>query len=189
MPEEEHACEFLYQQLSLKMHESWANLNREEVLFAFRSNKTVKDWGKSVNLLLVDEVVAPYMEMRAEVSKIEESLKTRPLQIEDKEQKKELSEQDWLQWLPDIKGYKLELIPVGAYDFLLRTGRINPTTDEKKEYMRRATNYRIGELEQGTMEYAIFLTMKHLSKFEGEQKERLVTISKKMIVQDFLNRP
>lgn len=54
-------------------------LNVEEIEYAFRSSGTVvKDWGKSMNLALIDEVLIPYLNQRFELSTTEERLKETP---------------------------------------------------------------------------------------------------------------
>lgn len=67
----------LKDQFEKKLVEAYENLNMDEFEFALR-NYPVKDWGKDLNLNLIDEVICQYLEKRNELSKIEESLKSAP---------------------------------------------------------------------------------------------------------------
>ena len=68
-------------QFAKKLVEDYATLNVDEVEYAFRSIGTgVKDWGKSMNLSLIDEVLTEYVHQRFELSKIEERQKEKPVQ-------------------------------------------------------------------------------------------------------------
>lgn len=57
----------LKEQFFLKLQESYGNLNLDEIQFSFR-NYPVKDWGKSINLNLMDEVVSAYMAEKQNLS-------------------------------------------------------------------------------------------------------------------------
>lgn len=58
-----------------KISEEYFDLNIDEMEYAFRSKGTViEDWGKEINLNLLDKVLRPYLENRFELSKIEERL-------------------------------------------------------------------------------------------------------------------
>ncbi|MDF2381346.1 hypothetical protein JMG10_07710 [Nostoc ellipsosporum NOK] len=63
----------LVDQFSKKLSEDYASLNTEEIEYAFRkSGTTVKDWGKEMNLALLDEVLIPYLSRRRDISDMEE---------------------------------------------------------------------------------------------------------------------
>jgi len=62
-----------------KIKESYPNTNPEEWGYAFRNfGTTVKDWGKAMNLALIDEVMIPYMEERFRLSHEVEEKKDQP---------------------------------------------------------------------------------------------------------------
>lgn len=68
-------------QFTKKLLEEYSQLNVEEIEYAFRSmGTTVKDWGKSMNLSLIDEVLKPYVMQRFDASQIEERAKQKPVQ-------------------------------------------------------------------------------------------------------------
>lgn len=59
----------LIDQFQKKLVENYSNINIEEIEFAFRnSGTTVKDWGKAMNLSLIDEVLIPYINQRVRLS-------------------------------------------------------------------------------------------------------------------------
>src|SRR6185312_3967709 len=64
----------LKDQFFKKLRESYSDVNVEEIEYAFRNNTEVKDWGKNINLFLIDEVMAPYLENRYDLSVKEERL-------------------------------------------------------------------------------------------------------------------
>lgn len=72
--EDQDSQGILKEQFQLKIVESYPNVNADEMLYAFRQNTTVKDWGKFMNLALIDEVMIPYLDHRKEVSDLEENL-------------------------------------------------------------------------------------------------------------------
>lgn len=66
----------LIDEFTKKITESYGNVTMDEVCFAFREKShSVKEWGKALNISLIDEVMIPYLEKRIEVSKIEEQKK------------------------------------------------------------------------------------------------------------------
>jgi hypothetical protein len=62
----------LIDQFSKKMTEDYGNMNADEVELAFRKNSGHKDWGKSMNLALIDEVLSQYLAARVSISRMEE---------------------------------------------------------------------------------------------------------------------
>ena len=71
----------LVDQFQKKLLEDYWNLNTEEIEYAFRrSGTTIKDWGKEMNLNLIDQVLIPYLQERIEASQNEEKRKRPPEQ-------------------------------------------------------------------------------------------------------------
>lgn len=75
--------EILLDQFIKKIKESYPNTNPEEWEFAFRNyGTTVKDWGKAMNLSLIDEVMMPYLADRKHLShEVEERKDPPPIKI------------------------------------------------------------------------------------------------------------
>lgn len=128
IPEEEMMI-ILIDQFLKKMVESYPTVNAEEMEYAFRNNPGVKDWGKKMNLNLIDEVMAPYLEKRKELSKIEEEKSSKFLELPAPE----ISDEDYLEAVKST--YKLtkewRMLPVLAYDILIREGRLKLTKERK----------------------------------------------------------
>lgn len=70
----------LVDQFQKKLVESYPTMNPDEIEYAFRTGgTTVKDWGKSMNLALIDEVLIPYLDERKRLShELEERSKAAP---------------------------------------------------------------------------------------------------------------
>lgn len=93
----------LVDEFNKKIVESYPNVNIEEVCFAFRERGSeVREWGKALNISLIDEVMIPYLEKRFEISKIEEQVK----QIEHKPDLTRI-EKEWQDFLKTDLGKKL----------------------------------------------------------------------------------
>jgi len=180
--------DILVTQFALKLSESYASVNEEEMMYAFRNcEPDVKDWGKALSLSLIDEVMAPYLEKRFELSRQEESVMNKPAMIE---QKQELTNEDWEEWILDIRKYPLSLIPISCYDYLLRVGKINPTTKEKKEYLQNAMPIYATSIQEDLRQWNDFIKQKTDGMVTGKHLDSLITFSKRMIVSDyFKNNP
>nr|MBA4166540.1 hypothetical protein [Chitinophagaceae bacterium] len=114
---EKMIARILKEQFIKKMQEGYATVNVDEIEYAFRTYGTqVKDWGKSMNLSLIDEVMTPYLLSRQEVSKMEEQKK--PLMIDHKEDLSDIAMQDWYEDTAQKHkaGGKLEFLPPMIYD-------------------------------------------------------------------------
>lgn len=80
MPENQF-FNILVDQFQKKLIEDYGNLNTEEIEYAFRKSGTIiKDWGKEMNLNLIDQVLIPYLSERVEASANEEKKKDPPVQ-------------------------------------------------------------------------------------------------------------
>lgn len=71
----------LTDQFRKKLLENYAHLNVDEIEYAFRNGGTiVEDWGKAMNLSLIDAVLIPYSNQRFNLSAQEERQKAKPLE-------------------------------------------------------------------------------------------------------------
>ena len=186
--------DILIEQFELKLSESYSNVNSDEVEYAFR-NKTsdIKDWGKVMNLSLFDEVMLPYLEIRFELSKFEESLK-KPLMIEES---KALSDEEIAEWICDWKimeKINIELIPLMFYDFITSKGILSPTVAQKWDYATKATQNIKSILQEAIgicktnnayLSYEKFKTQE-TDGFDKEFAGRIKNRAKRLIVYDYL---
>lgn len=184
----------LIDQFQKKMIESYPTINPDELEYAFRTyGTTVKDWGKQMNLSLVDEVLIPYMAARQTVSQIEEQAK--PLLIEAP--KEDLSDITMKDWMEDVRKRKMavEFMPVMIYEWLEKKGELVKSVAEKNEYLQRAVEYRQSKLAQACEEHnnqdnrdalRAFISMKESGEFTGPEVNVLKSLAKKMILFDYL---
>ena len=186
----------LVDQFSKKLAESYKNVNADEVEYAFRTyGTTVKDWGKQMNLSLIDEVMITYLQSRKEISAKEEQKAL----LGTPEPNVELSDEemaDWLAFTADrVKGQRfiLEMIPIPIYEWLDRNGRILASAEVKRGYLEMAVVYRHGRLmelaETDISARSLFLEfsrMKQAGEFKGAHIDNLKDIAKKMILWDMI---
>lgn len=186
--------DILIDQFQLKLTEGYKNLTLKEVEYAFR-NKTsdIKDWGKVMNLSLFDEVMLPYLEIRFELSKVEESLK-KPIMIEES---KELSDEEIAEWICDWKimeKINIELIPLMFYDFITSKGILSPTVAQKWDYATKATQNIKSMLQEAIgicktnnayLSYEKFKNQE-TDGFDKEFAGRIKNRAKRLIVYDYL---
>lgn len=192
LPEEEF-LDVLVDQFEKKLTESYRDVNVEEMEYAVRTYGTVvKDWGKLMNLSLIDDVMIPYLTKRVELSQIEES-KAIPM-LEQK--LSDITNKDlWDQTKEMVRKRKLtvEFVPLDLYEWAIKEELINPTVQDKWRYLGMAVEYRQAVLyanvsmdstrENNTI-FSEFMRMKNAGAFEGEEKTKLVNLSKKMLLFD-----
>jgi hypothetical protein len=134
-------------QFQKKMRESYSTMNVEEIEFAFRKNgHLVEDWGKQLNLALIDKVLIPYLNERRLLSDYEQN-KHIPLPelpaakqddnalIEDGRAVYEFYKKLFREGDPK----RFMLIPQDTFYALERSGLLKLINDEKKPYLNRAT--------------------------------------------------
>jgi hypothetical protein len=184
----------LLDQFRKKMIESYSTVNADEVEYAFRTFGTqVKDWGKQMNLSLIDEVMIPYLAQRSEVSKIEEQKK-----VELPPSKEDMSDEAMEKWLIDLKAQKtpFDLLPAQLYQWMVDKGKIW-TAHTDNAILMEAIAYRKGQilksLEERPGDRALLYDKKAFAEmltqgwFEGAEKSRLETIAKRILIWDYLN--
>jgi hypothetical protein len=140
MPDDAAYLNVLISEFALYLTENCSDMTFAEVSFAVRNyGLEIKDWGKSMNLSLINEPILAYRAARKVVSEIEESLKTKEVLLELPP-----APVDWSSHWNDIldaarKGQeKIIILPI--YDWLVETGQLNLTNDEKKILFDKAKN-------------------------------------------------
>lgn len=186
----------LVDQFQKLLIEKYATCNPDEVEYAFRTYGTVvQDWGKQMNLSLIDAVMIPYINHRVEISKHEEAHKLARLQFKPKEDLSDQAMEDWLNHTRDSKT-SLEFMPLMLYDWLIKKEMISPTSKVKWEYMKKASAYQQVKLAKACDELmspenraalAEFNKMKEADEFTGKVAEDLKSLAKKMILYDYIN--
>ena len=75
IPGNEMLRNILYDQLQLKMRESYNFLNIDEIEFAIREYGTqFEDWGKIFNLSMLSRAISPYLRIKSNVKQLESKL-------------------------------------------------------------------------------------------------------------------
>jgi hypothetical protein len=204
LPHDIDDIDILKEQFELKLAESFPGVNLDEIEFAFRNNTTVKDWGKNMNLAMIDEVMIDYQRKRREVS--------------DQEQRKEgnlitpalpppkrdpATDFDFMQsW---INEWKLNihlvsdptLIPESFFPWLEKNNLLVLTKEQKLDYLNnQAVQYRHyqlseqikseGEHGQAKKDLESFNAMRKEECFTGIEITRLKELAKKIAVYDYL---
>lgn len=151
----------LVDQLSKKIKESYPNVNEKEVEYAFRQNLTVKDWGKSMNLVLIDEVLSGYLERRADVSKAEERYRLEP----PKSEVEEMPDEDFISSNKFVykttKNFKL--VSVKCFDILIKSGAMKKPEGEERERIMKTARANFFSIEN--KDYTTVLTHDEIERF------------------------
>lgn len=124
IPEKE-LLTILIDQFQKKLIESYPDMNVEEIEFAFRqSGTTVKDWGKAMNLSLIDEVLIPYLDERKRLShELEERKIVEPQKLYTDEDNDNLVRQDIEAFFQRcLSGVVPHTTPVYFKDILVKDG-------------------------------------------------------------------
>lgn len=188
----------LVDQFEKKLNESYPSANPDEVEYAFRSYGTViKDWGKQMNLALIDEVMIPYMEKRFEVSKVEEQNKTKSMQNSETE----ITDQDlWeaTEIYVNRGNYSVHMIPPGLYEWADKNGNISATREDKLKFIERATLVRHTEIStayeknphslETKQSLYEFNKMRETKMFSVSEHAKIHELAKKMIVFDMMKK-
>lgn len=184
--------DILIDQFQHKLEESYANVTVAEFEYAFRNSTDVKDWGKALNLSMIDEVMIPYLENRFDLSRQEEQL-VKPLMIEEK---KETTDEEKLEWLNEWKreDINFDLIPVIFYDYLIQFNLVDVTKEMKWAAIEKATQQIKSILQVEITNGGGIDAVKAMAEFEkmenegftGALKERILNRAKKIIVAEYL---
>lgn len=188
-PTKPEMIDMLIEELAKKMNpgEAYEFLNEEEVSNAFRNRGLdVKDWGKILNLTLIDEILIPYLDNRADLSMQEEKIISQVIyKVDENKEPQPMSDEDWEEWLPSIAEYKLMEIPCDTYNYLVRKKLVDLSADQKHEYMAKAIHH-LSSITEPLSNYGIELErMKKAGKFSADVTGTLITISKRLVVFDY----
>jgi hypothetical protein len=116
----------LVDQFAKELSEKYGELNADEIEYAFRSKGTiVEDWGKSMNLNLLDKVLLPYLNDRYRISETERLLAYKKVHGEfnlDQLDYRRMIEEDFQFFL---SGKILTAFPVHYYKTLVEDGIID----------------------------------------------------------------
>lgn len=166
----------LTDQFKKKIIESYPNVNADEVEYAFRKNTGVIDYGKNMNLALIDQVMIPYLEQRSDISSQEERLVSIP---EDKMLPAvPVTDEEVIEQARETYKFTKNtmLIPLRAYPALVRKGLINLTDEKRSEIRGKAIGMTMLQYKEDP---SLF---KDIPKEKYEQR-----LAKKIAVAEYLN--
>lgn len=143
LPDEIEMQNILYEQFSLHMRETWGSYNPEEVMYAVRHyGSEINDWGKSLNLKMIDQLMNKFAAARIEASKLEEQERNKI------DQSKQLPANsgpvNWSETWDELKQKALTIpvdkiiVPLPLYDWLVEQGVLELDKEEKWELYRHA---------------------------------------------------
>lgn len=144
IPELKEDLEILYAELYQHFCENWPTVNAEEVAFAFRKyGSEVNNWGKDINLVLLDQIIGKYMAERREIGIIEERQSVQ-------EDPSRLIEPviDWVKYAEDCyqtflsgKKFNLRIWSAAMYDEFVRGNMIG--AESWKRYQDAAIKWQL----------------------------------------------
>jgi hypothetical protein len=145
IPELQEDRLILYSEMAIHFKEKWSTYNAEEVIYAIR-NYSGENYGKDINLKLIDEAMDKYASIRAEISRKEEQEKNR-LEFYRKYDKAygydamELVQTFYNDFLANT--IKLNQIPARVYEIIKERCKPSFTEEQKKEFTRRGYEHEI----------------------------------------------
>lgn len=114
IPDNDDLLTILQDQFYHKLIEDYSHVNINEIEFAFRKYGTqLKDWGKKVNLNLIDTVMNDYLKARKELSLVEERAsfiqieKPKPTDDQLLQMKREVVQMKYDSFLKGISSFSL----------------------------------------------------------------------------------
>lgn len=140
MPENKFAQQALKKEFQCYCLEVADDMTPDEIRYAMRHYALgIKDWGKAVNLQMINEPLIEYRNARSEFSEMEGKN-----EVSNVKQHKLSEPFDWHDTIEklksgDITGPFEQMVPYAAiYDWAERTGLFRPTNAEKWEFMEWA---------------------------------------------------
>lgn len=142
VPSDEMLLVFI-NQMNIKISESFYYMNVSEILYAFRTyGSQVKNWGSSMSVVLINQVIDLYKEERDRVVKtVINAVDAKQLPPPQK-----MTESDWEEFESMIREsfltgkLKKQMLPIILYDHLFETGKI---TFDKKEIWEQSKINRV----------------------------------------------
>ncbi len=187
LPTNEVYLNLFVDQLLQKMKEAYGNITEAEIEYAFRNKPSdIKDWGKPINLSMIDEVIRPFLEQRFEIGEQEYKFSSQMPEHLLTDSKK-LDDAEWQEWLQDISKYEINKIPCDSYAYLERKGELLLTKEQKHEYMARSIAHVAGILDPLSRDYIEFYKMRSEGIYSAYMTNTLITHSKRLAVYDFFN--
>lgn len=157
LPEDEQLTQVLNTEFSEYLRTNLSDMNSNEVISAIRINGLgIIEWGKSMNLVFIDQCIVPYKVQRSEVSKMEEQAA-----IEQKSLKQgslPSGSVDWSnEWNNVLYAAKIGQISncwitTDLYDWLIREKIMDePTKEDKWEVVRQVSKQYLADMKDALL--------------------------------------
>ena len=132
----------LEDQLKKNLIEDYPDMNFVEMEYAFRHYGTaVKDWGKSINLSLIDEVLLSYKSERMEVSRKEEQKAMPPVQVTYTDsQLEDITREDIENFFQRLRNGYIKPVPGHFKDILVKDGLMKQEDNVNGFFVHRLNN-------------------------------------------------
>lgn len=203
MPQNEYMANALVKEFTLYLGENCKDMAVEEIMYSIRNyGLQVQDWGKDINLQLINQPLEDYRQARIELSRLEEQKAIPEPQPETMSEPADWSD-TWERLVNgEIKGQFYNLTPWSAiYDWLERAGKIKPKNAEKWNWLQEACVKEINNLAikkeafQATVEEKAMLVRLQVMKWDrGKFPDdkvalaHLISPSKRTAVQQLLTK-
>lgn len=151
LPDDEYFLNTLVSEFTQYLVEKCGDLNPEEIAHAFRNySLEIKDWGKSMNLSLIDEPIREYRIKRRELSELEDRLSNQrkcakkgelpPAQCDWSD--------EWVQLKEKAKNGQIRsaVILTPIYDWLVREGILMLSNEEKWDLIAICKDQYLGQV-------------------------------------------
>ncbi len=198
IPESEVAQNLLIDEFKKKIQENYKHVNIEEFLWAIRNYaKYSPNWGKELNLSLIDDILDRYLDQRQNVSIIEENQKLKNMEPIKTEK------YDWQEIYEKFRDmdadddYLHNIMPVGLYDWICKKRNIEISKEDKQVYFQKAIIHRraylfdlIAHKSTNDRKEALkqFNHMVAEKKYSSVEMGHLQDLSKKLVVLDIMKK-
>jgi len=141
LPDDEYFLNTLVSEFTQYLVEKCGDLNPEEITHAFRNySLELKDWGKNMNLALIDEPLREYRIRRRELSELEERLSNQQEDAKSGELPPAQCDwsEEWMRIKEKAKNGQIRnaVILTPVYDWLVREGILSLSNEEKWELIK-----------------------------------------------------
>jgi hypothetical protein len=141
LPDDEYFLNTLVSEFTQYLVEKCGDLNPEEIAHAFRHYSLgIQDWGKSMNLSLIDEPIREYRIRRRELSELEERLSMQQKAVKSGELTAATCDwsKEWEELKEKAKNGQIRnaVILTPVYDWLVREGILTLSKEEKWDLVK-----------------------------------------------------
>lgn len=134
------ALNVLIDQFSKKLREDYLSLTPAEIEYAFRNTSDVKNFGSAFNLQLVDKVLVPYMNRRANLREFaDNTFKELPSAKIDQKVSDENAYEYWKKEI--LNGCQVGYIPSDLVDVIIRHANVKPSPKSMENSIYKAQTH------------------------------------------------